>query len=77
MLDVRDRLRHADDLTRQGMHADAIAIYQSVADEFLTQGARLKAIALSRSVVQIVDKAAPELVDERARAIRRLADLLT
>jgi hypothetical protein len=71
----RSRLRWADRLQHQKRYADVIAIYQSVAQDYTDWGFALKAIAVSRVIVEIVDQYAPDLAAERAIALKRLLSL--
>ena len=73
--DTRSRLRLADELARQQKYADATALYQSVAHDYAVAGFALKAIAVSKGIVHIVDHYAPDLIDARVVALRRLAAL--
>lgn len=73
--DLRSTLRRADDLARRGRYADAIALYQTVAQVYADSGMALKALAVSRSIVQLVDGHAPDLTHARQIAADRAESL--
>ncbi len=72
MDDVRSRIRQADQFARQGLHARAVDAYLPVAFHYADAGFALKAIAILRKVVSIIDRDVPDLVDVRLQALRRL-----
>jgi len=72
---VRSRLRKADELFREGRLAEALAAYDAIADEFDRAGFSVKAIAVSRQIVEITAAAVAEGEGPRAAALRRLVRL--
>ncbi len=71
---MRQRLQQADTLVRQGRIAEAVSLYELVAGEFENTGFALKAIAVSRQIVDLAENGS-ELSAGRAAALRRLARL--
>lgn len=75
--DLPTELRRADALLRNSLFSDAVSIYLEIATAYRTHGLRAKAIAVLVQVVDIIEASAPELVDERTRALRALFELYT
>ena len=71
----RARLREPDQLLRAQLHAEAVAIYDAVAEDYADWGFAIKSIAISRAIVQIADQCAPNLDAARTRALKRLLSL--
>jgi hypothetical protein len=72
---TKDALRRADALLRDGQASEAVAIYESVATSFERAGSALKAVALSKQIVDITTPMAPDLAQARSTALQRLARL--
>ena len=77
MIDIRSHLRQADQLVRDGEFAEAIGLYGLAAEHFASAAFSLKATALFRQVIKIIDNHAPHLAAPRRQALRRLHDLYT
>ncbi|WP_437645398.1 hypothetical protein [Sorangium sp. So ce362] len=58
-------------------HAEAIAEYQAAADLYIGAGFALRAAAVLRQVVEIIEKAAPEHAEARGRALQALLHCYT
>jgi hypothetical protein len=75
MRDPRSLSREADQAVRDGRYATAVQTYLFVAAHFADEGFALKAAALLRQVVDVVDRHAPELADSGQHALERLVEL--
>ena len=71
--DIRTKLRRADALLREERYAQAVGLHQAVADAFTQGGFVLKAVAVLRQIIDITERAGPELADARRHALRELA----
>ncbi len=70
---MRARLREADDLLRRGRLREAAIKYNELADELEQNGFAVKALAISRQVVEI----AHDVPALRSAALHRLVRLYT
>ncbi len=71
----RARLHEADRLLREQRHAEAVAIYESVAQDYADRGFAIKAISVTRRIIEIADQCAPKLQAARSVALKRLVSL--
>jgi hypothetical protein len=77
MMDARAKLRRGDALARDERYGEAIAEYQEVADLYVGAGFTLRAAAVLRQVVAIIDRSLPDLAEARTRALRGLLHCYT
>lgn len=70
--DIKSKLKRADDLLRQGKHAAAVAVYLDAADVLADNGHALKAVAIQKQTLEIVERSTPHDAAARSRALRGL-----
>jgi hypothetical protein len=70
--DVRSYLRRADALLREERYGEAVRLYEQAAESFTREGFLPKSIAVSKQIISIIDRGAPEMADVRERTLRRL-----
>ena len=76
-MDPSARLRYGDALLREGNYAGAVAEYEQAANSSLDSGLTVKAVAVLRQIADIIDRWAPQLVEERTRVLRALLGCFT